>query len=321
MMKKTNKGEIGKRADVHNGPSNQQEYSRLRQAKASLLMSDKVFQYSIDMLCVAGFDGYFKVLSPAWTNTLGWSNEELMSRPWVDFVHPDDVKGTEESKTTLINGVSVYQFENRYRTKSGEYKILSWNSYPFPEEQVMFGVARDMTAQRKLDKDYKTLFNKMLGGFALHEMIYDKDGNGINYRFLTVNPAFERLTGLKGSDIIGKTVLEVLPGTEPHWIETYAKVAKGEGDLQFDSFSSELNKHFDVRAYSPAENHFVTIITDITERKQKEDEIRDRMEELERFQRLTVNRELTMIELKKEVNELLRKLGESEKYKIVESSH
>lgn len=103
------------------------------------------------MLCIAGFDGYFKMLNPAWGRVLGWSTEELLSRPWNDFVHPDDIEATESAKTTIVDGNEVYTFENRYRCKDGSYKWLSWNSYPYPEEGIIFGVARDVTKQKEKD--------------------------------------------------------------------------------------------------------------------------------------------------------------------------
>ena len=74
---------------------------------------------------------------------------------------------------------------------------------------------QDITAEKKAKHDYQLLFNLMVDGFALHEIICDEDGKPVDYRFLAVNPAFERIVGLKASDIIGKTVLEILPDTEP----------------------------------------------------------------------------------------------------------
>ena len=79
----------------------------------------------------------------------------------------------------------------------------------------------DITAQRRAEQNYQMLFREMLTGFALHEIICDEKGDPADYRFLAVNPAFERITGLKATDIVGRTVLEVLPGTERNWIETF----------------------------------------------------------------------------------------------------
>ncbi|HOW31958.1 MAG TPA: response regulator, partial [Bacteroidales bacterium] len=119
--------------------------TELRAYAERLLVSDKIFIHSIDMLCIAGFDGYFKVLNPSWERTLGWSTEELLSKPWIDFVHPEDRDSTGRIRTVLVEGRQVYQFENRYLCKNGEVKWLSWNSFPYPDENLMFGVARDVS--------------------------------------------------------------------------------------------------------------------------------------------------------------------------------
>ena len=114
---------------------------------------DRVFNMSVDMMNVAGFDGYFKQVNPAWTKTLGWSAEELTSRPWLDFVHPDDREDTVGAGQRLHEGIAVYSFENRYRSKDGSYRWLSWNSIAVEEKQVIYGVARDITDQKKMDEE------------------------------------------------------------------------------------------------------------------------------------------------------------------------
>lgn len=130
--------------------------TKLKELEESLKTSDKIFNHSIDMLCIAGYDGYFKVLNPAWEKTLGWSNEELLSKPWIDFVHPDDVEVTNNVKSTLVDGKEIYQFENRYYCKDGSLKWLSWNSFPYPEENIIFGVARDITERKKIIEELIT---------------------------------------------------------------------------------------------------------------------------------------------------------------------
>lgn len=123
--------------------------------------SDRVFNLAIDMFCIAGFDGYFKYLNPAWERTLGWSAEELLSKPWVEFTHPDDRGKTEDIKTVLIDGKELYQFENRYICKDGSVKWLSWNSQPFTDEKIMVGAARDITNEKEY-KDKIRRSNKLL---------------------------------------------------------------------------------------------------------------------------------------------------------------
>ena len=106
---------------------------------------NRFFTLTLDMLCIAGFDGYFKRLNQAWEKTLGFKPEELMARPYVDFVHPDDRALTLAEAEKLATGVSAISFQNRYLTKEGSYKWLSWKATPLSEKHLIFATARDVT--------------------------------------------------------------------------------------------------------------------------------------------------------------------------------
>jgi PAS domain S-box-containing protein len=110
---------------------------------------DMMFKYSVDMLCIANFDGYFKFLNPAWNKVLGWSNAELLENPWLHYVHPDDLDRTIEATKKLANGEVLLFFENRYQCKNGNYKWISWNSAPFTDQKLIFAVARDITEKKR----------------------------------------------------------------------------------------------------------------------------------------------------------------------------
>jgi PAS domain S-box-containing protein len=125
------------------------------------------------------------------------------------------------------------------------------------------------------EERYRTLISEMLNGFALHEIMVDNNYKPYDYRFLEVNKAFEEMTGLQGVNIVGKTVLEVLPRIEPHWVETYGAVALTGKSVRFENYSQELGKYYEVLAYSPQEGQFATVFTDITERKRAEDALRE----------------------------------------------
>ncbi len=112
---------------------------------------ESFFNLSMDMLCVAGFDGYFKRLNPAWERTLGWTEEELLGSPWIDFVHPDDVQPTLDAGEALTEGREIASFENRYRCKDGTLRWLSWNSRPLLEQGLMYAVVRDVTAAKEAE--------------------------------------------------------------------------------------------------------------------------------------------------------------------------
>ncbi len=118
---------------------------------------------------------------------------------------------------------------------------------------------------------YRTLFSKMMEGFALYEIIYDAAGEPSDYRFIAINPAFERVTGLSSTGLIGRTVKEAFPGINVSWIERYNKVALTTIPVRFDDYSKALGRHFEVVAYCPKKGQFATIVTDVTQRKKAEE--------------------------------------------------
>ena len=128
---------------------------------------------------------------------------------------------------------------------------------------------------RESEKRYRTLFENMINGFALHEIVLNQEGEPVDYVFLEVNSAFERLTTLKRADIIGKKATEVLPGIEhdpAEWIGKYGEVALTGREVRFEQYSEVLGKWFSVLAFRTSEGQFATIFEDITERKRAEEE-------------------------------------------------
>ena len=122
------------------------------------------------------------------------------------------------------------------------------------------------------DERFRLLFEDNLAGSALHEMIYDAAGRACDYRFLDVNAAFEALTGLHRQELIGRTVREVLPGTESYWIERYAVVVASGIPAHFEEFSATIGRWFEVTAFRLAKDQFAVICNDITARKTAEHE-------------------------------------------------
>ena len=113
---------------------------------------DRFFTLSLDMLCVAGFDGYFKRVNPAWHRTLGYADAELIGHPFMDFVHPDDRHATSLEARKLAEGKEVVHFENRYLHRDGTLRWLLWTSVPFQELQVIYAAARDITDRKAAEE-------------------------------------------------------------------------------------------------------------------------------------------------------------------------
>ena len=113
---------------------------------------DRLFQLSSDMFCIAGFDGYFKQLNPAWEKTLGYSRTQLLAQPFSTLLHPEDVEGSQEVLASMRGGEPVLSFENRYRAADGTWHWLAWSSFPVPEKGLIYAVARDVTRQKVLEE-------------------------------------------------------------------------------------------------------------------------------------------------------------------------
>ena len=112
----------------------------------------RILELAMDLICTATFEGYFKTLSPSWERTLGWSLDELRSRRFLAFVHPDDVAATETELARLGEGTTTIAFENRYRTKSGSWRWLEWKARPALDEGVVYAAARDVTARKETER-------------------------------------------------------------------------------------------------------------------------------------------------------------------------
>jgi diguanylate cyclase (GGDEF)-like protein/PAS domain S-box-containing protein len=127
---------------------------RLRRLEAE---SARHFNFSLDMICVAGFDGYFKRVNPAFERILGFTQAELLGRPFVEFVHPDDRERTENEAVAIGSGSGTVQFQNRYLDRDGKVHWIEWTSFGVPEEDLIYAVARDVTKRKALESELERL--------------------------------------------------------------------------------------------------------------------------------------------------------------------
>ncbi|MCF8362696.1 MAG: PAS domain S-box protein [Prolixibacteraceae bacterium] len=146
--------------------------------------------------------------------------------------------------------------------------------YRFTFSDITF---RKQTEQEliKSETKFRQLVTQMEQGLAVHEAIYGEDGKMVDYRFIEMNESFEEITRLRREDILGKTILEVLPKTERYWIEAYSEVVKTGKSLHYENYSNELGKYFEAIAYRNSLNQFAVIVSDITKRKETEISLRE----------------------------------------------
>lgn len=170
---------------------------------------DRFFTLSLDMFCIAGFDGYFKRLNGAFERTLGYTVEEMLAVPYLSFIHPDDVERTVAEAQKISTGANSLTFENRYRCKDGSYKWLLWTATPFPTRQSVYAAARDITerklaeeALRQGEERYRSVIAAMQDGLV----VVDAYGS-----IRTCNASAERILGLSAEQIIDRTA------RDPRW--------------------------------------------------------------------------------------------------------
>ena len=175
-------------------------------ARWETLVSDeqRFFTLSLDLLCMASFDGYFKRLNPAWETTLGYTISELLSRPFLEFVHPEEREATQRQAETLKDcSTPSTKFENRFICKDGSYRWLSWTAVSFCDEGLIYAVARDITerkhseeALRLSEERFRTLVSNIPG--SVYRCKFDAD-----WTMEFLSQEIEQISGYPASDFLG----------------------------------------------------------------------------------------------------------------------
>lgn len=214
---------------------------------------------------------HFPYASVGIRDIYGLSPEEVQKDASGVFavLHPDDRARVASSIAESARTLTAWSDTYRVSLPTGKTIWVRGQSSPQKLEDgsiLWHGYIHDVTDRMRAEDDYEMLFRSMLEGFALHEMIYDAEGQPMDYRFLRVNPAFERMTGLRAQDVVGRTAREAMPAMSQEWVERYGAVAKSGAPAFFTSHAEHLGRHFEVTAFRPEENHFACIFTDVTER-------------------------------------------------------
>lgn len=258
----------------------------LRRTREELEISRNKFSDLFDFAPIGYFvldtKGNITEVNLTGANMLGIERSQINKKPFAIFVYNGD-KDTffiNRQKVLKTSNDNKFDLKMVRKDKSQFYAEIYLKPIIDNDQKIshcllaVIDITQRMNNREILhesEKRYRSLFNTMTEGFALHEIICDEKGNPCDYRFLDVNPAFEKQTGLKAQDIIGKTIREVIPGIEQFWIDTYGKIALTGKSKNFENFSKPLNKHYDVFAYCPEPMQFAAIFLDITKRKKAEE--------------------------------------------------
>jgi PAS domain S-box-containing protein len=234
---------------------------------------------SIDLFCIGGFDGYFKNLNPSWQRVLGYTIEELLAKPQIEFVHPEDRAATMAERARLRGQEMTLGFENRYRCKDGSYRWFSWNAVSKPVQGLYYAVVRDITERKRAEADICESEERYRKLFELNPhpvWVYDRD----TLRFLAVNEAAVQKYGYSEAEFRSMTISEIRPPEDvPRLLKNVATLPDGMHQIGLWRHRKKDGSIFDVEitsysfAFAGRPADFV-IAADVTERQRTEEERR-----------------------------------------------
>lgn len=260
----------------------------LKRSETALRENEERLSLAIDVGELASWDWDLRTGEIAWNDRhfliQGYAVDEVMPSyaAWIARVHPEDREQTtaliEEARRTRC----TYMHDFRTLHPDDSIRWCSARGHFFYDEEGkpyrMIGVMEDVTerklaeaALRESETRYRTLFDSIDEGFCVIEMLFDAQGNPCDYRFLQVNPAFERLTGL--TDAVGKTMRTFAPEHEAHWFEIYGRIARTGTPERFENRADALGRWYDVYAFridEPTQSRVGILFNDIMDRKRRE---------------------------------------------------
>lgn len=275
------------------------EITELKQAEAALSQTNRILRAvidgTLDIVFVKDQEGRYVVANSTAADWLGTTTEAILGEDDTIFFPREIVQRIQQIDRQVMQAGEALIYEEEI-PKQGIMRSLSSAKYPWIDAQGniigVIGISRDIserkqaeTALRRSKERYQTLFESIDEGFCVIEVLFDQNNNAFDYRFLEINPAFEKQTGLEQTE--GKTVRQLVPDLEEHWFEIYGQVALTGKPLRFENSAAAMNRWFDVYAFrigQPESRKVALLFKDISDRKQLESE-RERLLQQEQVAR------------------------------------
>jgi len=258
-----------------------------------------IVEFSDDAIASKNLDGIITSWNKGAARLFGYTTQEALGQPMAMLIPPERAAEEPEILARIARGEVTDHFETVRVCKDGRRIEVSVTISPIKDSHGKIvgasKIARDITerkraqeAVRRSEAQYRTLFDTLIEGFCTIEVIFDGAGKPVDYRFLEINPAFEKQTGLQ--DAQGKRMRDLAPNHEPHWFEIYGKVALTGEPVHFENEAKALVRYYDVRAYrvGGAESRKVAILfNDITDRRNAQRKLQAQLERLSLLHHIT----------------------------------
>jgi PAS domain S-box-containing protein len=262
-----------------------------RRQKAELKNFETLFELSNDLICVAGTDGFFKKINPAFEKVLGWDKKVLLNTSFFDLVHPEDLADTQNEIQRLANGLNTINFTHRLRTKNSGYKSLQWVATPEPLTGNLFAIARDVSEDKLKEQQLvlseeraRAFFENSQGFMCTHDL----DG-----RFLSVNSAGAMILGYTRNEILGMSLFDIVPPARHENIQAYLERVKQNGSDKGQMVTLPKEGGYRIWMYNNileqnanGTSYIIGNAIDITDRHHLEEDLRRTKETLEQTNRV-----------------------------------